>query len=242
MSQHDPKPLEPDLREALEAERVAVFAPQDAKDRVLGRVIGTLGGLPGSGAGGGQTPAEPRAPAPKPAAGTLASVRSLAHPLSLALSFGLGAVAGIVVWRAAHAPPSPRIVYVDRERPVASPAPLPVDALVAVPGASTQPAVSTPVTSGAPLVSSLADERILLDVARSAFGRGDGDGALAALARHEKVYPNGQLAEEREALAVRALVLTQRGDQARARAARFRKRYPASVMLPAVEAALGTIP
>jgi hypothetical protein len=242
MSATEPKPLDQDLREALEVERVAVFAPEDAKARVLSRLAATVGGLPGDGTGGGHEPAEPKTSAPKPSTGTLARVRLLAHPLSLAVSFTLGSVAGILVWRAAQAPPSPSIVYVDRARPIAPPAPLAGDAVVAAPAASVPPVVSTPAASNAPLVSSLANERVLLDVARLAFGRGDGDGALAALGRHEKLYPAGQLAEEREALAVRALVLTNRGDQARARAARFRKRYPASVMLPAVEAALGTLP
>jgi hypothetical protein len=238
-----PQPLDRDLDAALDAERLAVFAPDDAKARVLHRVTRTLAGLPGSGTNGEGRPAEPRT-LPPPSAGTLASLRPLALPLSLAAAatFGLGGLTGALWWRATHPLPSPQIVYVERERPAESAAIHPGDAAEAAPTSPTAPSLPAPGSPAASNGNSLAAERALLDVARSAFGRGDGDAALAALTRHEKLYPNGQLTEEREALAVRALVLTDRGDQARARGAKFRKRYPSSVMLPALEAALGTIP
>jgi hypothetical protein len=235
MSDVDSNPLDPDVRGALDVERVNVIAPDEAKARVFERLAGTLGGRPGGDKGGS---GDGRA---APSGGALAGVRAIARPLSLAVSFGLGSVAGILAWRATHAPPAPRIVYVDRQPAPASASPS-VDAPAPAPIPSAQSTVAAPSLSSGSPGTSLAAERALLDVARSAFGREDGDAALAALARHEKLYPGGQLAEEREALAVRALVLVERGDQARARAARFRKRYPSSVMLPAVEAALGTLP
>jgi hypothetical protein len=238
MSDVDSNPLDPDVRDALEVERVNVIAPGEAKARVFGRLADTLGGRPGGDEGGS---GDGRGATAAPSGGALAGVRAIARPLSLAVSFGLGSVAGIVAWRATHAPPAPQIVYVDREPATASASPT-VDAAAPAPIPSAQSTVPTPSLSSGSPGNSLVAERGLLDVARSAFGRGDGDAALAALARHEKLYPGGQLAEEREALAVRALVLVDRGDQARARAARFRRRYPSSVMLPAVEAALGTIP
>ena len=237
MRGNDSTPLDQDLRDALDVERTDVFAPEEAKARVLGRVASTLGRVSGSEMSG-----EAKAGAAVPRTGALANGRLLARPISLAVSFALGSLVGVIVWRAVHSPPSPQIVYVDRERPAA---PLPAateDGVVAVPAVSVRPSVPTAASSSIPSGGSLAPERVLLDIARSAFGREDGDGALAALGRHERLYPNGQLTEEREALAIRALVLTQRGEQARARGARFRKRYPASVMLPAVEAALGTLP
>jgi hypothetical protein len=78
-----------------------------------------------------------------------------------------------------------------------------------------------------------------LDEARTAFMRGEPSACLRALERHAQRFPSGRLSEEREALAVRALASMNRGDEARARAARFRERYPESLMLPAVEAAVG---
>src|SRR5258705_5468769 len=53
--------------------------------------------------------------------------------------------------------------------------------------------------------STYALELGLLEPARSNIARGDFNGALAAIARHQRDYPRGQLAEEREALRVRAL-------------------------------------
>jgi hypothetical protein len=234
-----PIPLEPldrDVREALELEKLSVSGPDAAKARVLDRVAGTLGLLTASVASGGR--GEPRS-------GTRVTVRTgarwWANPLWHLVSFALGSMAGALAWRAVQAPLPPRVVYVDRSSPAAS-APAPT---VETAAASVQlPApTSPPATGSAPGPGdSLAAERALLDVARSAFGRGEGDEALAALARHEKLFPGGQLAEEREALTVRSLVLAGHQREARARAARFRKRYPTSVMLPAVEASLDAAP
>jgi hypothetical protein len=236
MRSNDPKPLDRDLRDALEIERAAVFAPDEAKARVLGRVARTVGGLFEPGAAGGEHETPGSAP---PATGLRAGAR-LAKPLSLVASFALGSVAGIFFWRGTHPPVPAPIAPAERDPPAMVSSPPPREATVVATAPSAAPvAQATPSSNGSP-ASSLAAERTLLDIARSAFGRGEGGQALAALARHEKLYPNGQLAEEREALAVRSLVLTQRIDQARSRAARFRRRYPDSVMLPAVEAALET--
>jgi hypothetical protein len=234
-----PKPLEPDVRQALEVERVAVFAPEDAKARVLDRVTSTVGRISTSDAGDDGGRPGPAAPG---TARRRTDARFPASPLWHVVSFGLGSVAGILFWRSSHAPQPPQIVYVERERPAASAPPPMLDAPLPAPTTSVPPPAQATGSSNVSPGNSLAAERTLLDIARSAFGRGEGDEALAALARHERLFPNGQLAEEREALAVRSLVLTQRIDQARARGARFRRRYPASVMLPAVEAALDPLP
>lgn len=224
-------PLERDIREALEFERVVVFGLEEAKAkaRVLDRVESTVG------IGGGT------ARGPGPASPAAIARRFATSPLLHLATFGLGLVSGVLVWRAVHGASPPQIVYVDRDRPVAPAPPLTADAVATAPVASTPPPAPAPAVSIGSPANALAAERALLDVARSAFGRGEGDEALAALARHERAFPNGQLAEEREALAVRCLVLTSRADEARARGARFRRRYPTSVMLPAVEGALGTL-
>ncbi|HVV52408.1 MAG TPA: hypothetical protein VHO06_22265, partial [Polyangia bacterium] len=78
--------------------------------------------------------------------------------------------------------------------------------------------------------------------ARAALVRGQAEGALAALARHEAAFPRGELAEEREGLFVQALVAARRYDEARARAAAFTRRYPRSLFAPVVAEALGSIP
>jgi TolA-binding protein len=71
----------------------------------------------------------------------------------------------------------------------------------------------------------------VLQPAREAVARGDFSSALATLAEHERRFPNGQLAEEREALRVQALSGLGRTEEAGRAAAVFRERFPASVLL-----------
>jgi hypothetical protein len=84
----------------------------------------------------------------------------------------------------------------------------------------------------------LAAEQALLDPARAELARGDGSGALARLELHERRFPGGALAQEREAMTIRALVLTGDRDRARARASTFRADYPDSLLWPMIKATL----
>lgn len=88
----------------------------------------------------------------------------------------------------------------------------------------------------------LASEMTLLARAQTALQRGLFPSALSALDEHARRFPRGQLAEEREALAVQALVRADRVEDARRRAARFDARYPHSVLGPVVHAALEGAP
>ncbi len=78
--------------------------------------------------------------------------------------------------------------------------------------------------------------------AQTALHRGLYDSALDALAEHARRFPRGEMAEEREALAVQALARAGRTEEARARAARFDARYPRSVLGPVVHAAIESAP
>jgi len=71
----------------------------------------------------------------------------------------------------------------------------------------------------------------VLQPARAAVARDDFLSALAAIAEHERRFPEGQLAEEREALRVQALLGLQRTEEASRAAAAFRERFPGSVLL-----------
>jgi hypothetical protein len=82
----------------------------------------------------------------------------------------------------------------------------------------------------------------MLDDARSALATGDAERALSLLEQHARRFSKPQLSEEREALAVQALVILQRYDEARARASRFRASAPNSLFLPAIEVSLASIP
>ncbi len=90
--------------------------------------------------------------------------------------------------------------------------------------------------------AALASERAVLEIARTALSRQKPEDALEALTRHARVFPHGQLAEERDALEVQALVGAGRNEEAHRSAARFRQRYPTSLLAPAVDAAERSIP
>jgi hypothetical protein len=81
-----------------------------------------------------------------------------------------------------------------------------------------------------------------LEVARRAVSRGEGASALRVLGVHSQRYPGSILAQEREALTVKALVLAGRSDEARKLAERFRARHPNSMLLDSLERALRSIP
>ena len=102
-------------------------------------------------------------------------------------------------------------------------------------------AETTPGTSDRP-DDPLSAERSLLEMARAALGRGQAERALAALRRHARQFPNGELTEEREGLLVQSLVGAQKYDQAREKADQFKKRYPRSLFAPVVNQAIGSIP
>jgi hypothetical protein len=84
----------------------------------------------------------------------------------------------------------------------------------------------------------LAAERELLVGARQDLAQGDPRGALARLDVHQARYPASQLAEEREALYIQSLVASGRVGDARFRDGEFRRRFPHSLFLPALDAAL----
>jgi hypothetical protein len=72
----------------------------------------------------------------------------------------------------------------------------------------------------------------LLQRANVAYAARDFSGALVLVAAHARRFPNGRLAEEREALRIRSLAGSGRGDEARHAASQFAVRFPRSVLLP----------
>jgi hypothetical protein len=86
----------------------------------------------------------------------------------------------------------------------------------------------------------LADENALVSRAQAALARGRTSEALAATSEHQRRFPRGEFVEEREALAIQALARSGNLPAAMARAERFRTRYPRSMLLRAVNAAVGS--
>lgn len=235
--------LDPEIASLLRAEASKVSVPDAVQERLLARLAVSIPGLggptsPGGGSSGGAAP---------PAGATSALSTKLGP---LALTFVLGASAGAVAMRALTPAPAPSIVYVDR--PVGSarstaPSSAAVPTISAVvPTISIDALPTSPVAprpGGARVATSASPsddvaERQLLDGARTALARGEHDATMRALAEHARRYPSGRLEEEREALAVRTLADASRLDEARSRAVRFRARWPRSLLLPAVEAAV----
>ena len=97
----------------------------------------------------------------------------------------------------------------------------------------TRPRVLPPPRSSP--ADALGAELRLLQGARAALGRGDFGGGLLLVAEHSRRFSEGRLAEEREALRIRALLGLGRVGDARRAAAAFRTRFAHSVLLPAVE-------
>jgi hypothetical protein len=205
-SADDLPPLDPELTSLFAEERAR---PEPAADAAKARVLSRL------------------------QASTSAAAPGLAAklgPLLVALAVGGALGAGLTAKLQ-----EPTIVYVDR--PVAAP---PVES-VAVPAIrhvveESAPSASSPparVASGA--VDTLARERALLDEARASLAKGDASAALAATDRHSKEFPRGQMAEEREALAIQSMAKLGRVADARERAADFKTRYPNSVLGPVVD-------
>ncbi|MEM9070581.1 MAG: hypothetical protein AAGE52_18895 [Myxococcota bacterium] len=94
----------------------------------------------------------------------------------------------------------------------------------------------------APRPSALARERALIDQARAALRAGRAHDALVALMGHERQFPNGSFAEERERLAIESLVDTGRHRAARRRGDAFLRRYPQSAHRERIERFLRDLP
>jgi hypothetical protein len=85
---------------------------------------------------------------------------------------------------------------------------------------------------------SYAAELDLLQQAQVAYAGRDFQSALVLVAEHARKFPSGRLAEEREALRVRSLARSGRRDEARRAGAAFAARFPRSVFLPRLAAAV----
>jgi hypothetical protein len=235
----DADDLDLELRDLLAAAAPGVKAPLSSRERVaesLARSIATLAPSPNG----------PRASEVVRSPKSLAAAR-LFRPIAVA--FLAGAAAGAAGYRALDGSMPARIVYV--ETPIAADArPTPAPPATRESAPAPEAPAPTPSPNEAPRSASkrassassrLDAERKLLDPARRALAAGRSDDALEAVADHAREFPDGLLVEEREALAVNALVLASRHAEARERADRFVRRFPQSMLRESVEAAISTI-
>lgn len=236
------KPLE-----ALRALGTGGEAPVEAKQRVQAALVASLSAMTASTAAAASAAAGGAGQSGPPVAG-LTSSKVLAIAAGIWL---IGGATGAALFGALR-PQEVRVVYVDRPAPWTRSVPsatAPSAATAATTTSSTEPGPSdssvvaaaaarrAPPTGALPS-SELARERVLLDLARDKAARGEPASVLALAEQHRGQFPRGKLGEEREALAIRALISLGRVDEARMRARTFRLAYPNSILLPAIDSAM----
>jgi hypothetical protein len=149
-----------------------------------------------------------------------------------------GVAAGAVAYQAAREHPGTEPTSIAHARPVelVPPAAAPGQATAApatIPDPTATAARSSTRTHAA-TADSVREELRLLHRARAAVGRANYAAALHPIGEHARRFPDGKLAEEREALRVKSLAGLGRTEQAQRAAARFEARFPRSVLSPAV--------
>lgn len=211
-------PFDPELEEVLVCGRAIGRVPDVVRARALARARATV-------AAAAANPPEPARVA-----------RRRGFTIAWAAAAALIAVtAGAVAALRSQAPhaqqvaPPPRLraearVHVPAlDSPPASPTTAPQVASTAKPQGFRRPAFAQ---------ESYAAELELLSRAQVAYAGRDFSDVLALVAEHRRQFPNGRLAEEREALRVRALAGSGRTDEARRAVGAFADRFPRSVFLP----------
>ena len=236
--------LDADIVELLDAERVIEAAPTAVKERVWDRVHESI----------------TAAPASPPLASTAAS--SMKGTLS---ALGIATLAGVLVVTSlpseepvAESPPALPQAPVEQlmDAPVApASALLPVKVPVVAapkklgetakqqeptePSRDSQPVEAERKRKTSDNTTGAAAEQALLDQGRRALREGRAAFALKIANQHQSRYRRGRLAEERDALRIRALSRLGRSDASREAARSFMKRYPTSIHRLAVERVLG---
>lgn len=224
MSEPTP-PLPDELRELVETIR-----RDPLSDERVARLAARLGPLGNTGTGGGTagtsgTGGAPPATTPR----TFGSLSKIAAGLVVVGALGLGARALLRAPASSSPPPasttSPSIVApppaASVTAPLAAPEPPPT-------AASTAPSVGKPAPLAKPGPSSdpVAEEEIL-GRARAALAA-DPSKALALTAQHAAKFPGGMLSQEREQIAIEALLALGRRADALTRAKRFAATWPRS--------------
>jgi pentatricopeptide repeat protein len=225
--------LPADVQAIVRGEQSRITVPDEARARLAERLSAAVLGF---------GPTHVPAMTAPPAAGALTAT---AVKVLVALALGGGAAAALSANHLSRptrdharvpamiarelAPHAARVLV---EHPdVSPPAPAP-----------SAPIVASPVTAPLTAIASLREERRLLDEARDAIQRGDPERALAPTASYAARFPRGVLAEERDALRIRALARLSRTEEARALLERMREAYPRSFLLEGAASEVEAIP
>lgn len=224
------EPLSPESADLVRSGAELYEPPAGVEERLFSRLASAL---------------PPVLPAPAPAVPAAPSALGrFGAPLSL-VTLTVGLVAGALLHSGLS---EPRVEVRTVTVEVPAPAPPPPPAVVAPAPEVPRKTAPAAVAKAPPRVEAavpdldLARERQFIEQARSALVRGESRAATEALAAHATSFPGGRLAEERESLWIQALVRLGDFAAARERATAFKARFPNSLLLPAVEAALATTP
>lgn len=226
--------LDPEIEALLRPHRIQRQVPPALRARVLARARATL-------AGEAIAPAS----APPPAPVSIAPGRRLLRIAVVASIAIAGAAVGAVAGLHGRSLRVPEVAPPESAPQVEAPIgevgarPNTPPATVKEPAA---PARTSHAMRAAPKSDPFTAELELLQRAQAAYTRRDLSIALAVIAEHARRFPNGHLAEQREALRVRSLAGAGRADEAHRAAAAFAARFPRSVLLPRVEEESGPSP
>lgn len=110
-------------------------------------------------------------------------------------------------------------------------------ALARLPSTATEIAAISAQSSASAPAPSAESEIALLQAAQAAL-RGNPTSALALADRHATRFPTGALAQEREVIAIEALVALNRREEASERGSRFARDFPDSAHRPRIDALL----
>ena len=207
----------------------------------LGPLLGPGGG--GGGGGGGAGAAGKGAGAAKAAAAAKGGVALTAMKAIAAIAtvgvVGAGGAAAVV--HARHVQDATNATVAATGLVAAPPsASTPADErLVLAPPPAASAARTSSHGSGASAAPADPEEEVrLLERAQDAL-RASPDDALRLTAEHARRFPNGTLAQEREVIAIDALVRAGHTAEAKARADKFAKTYPQSTHLRRVQLLVG---
>ena len=238
-----PPPLPPSVEALLVHERAPLSQPEIVRARILARAREALRAAP-------TVPLSPR--------GTTVSSRRFLFAAAAAITL-LAGVAAAYQMLGRPTPPTPH-----KLGPARATAQIPVEP----PSTATEPTLkraeaTVPTPAATPLPTADPGRRSLTASKRASRQSGGREGwmeelqllgrarqsdahdnypeVLALVAEHERTYPDGRLAEEREVLRVKALVGLGRGGEARRAAVKFRRQFPRSVLLPKIEDMLASL-
>ncbi|MBS2017081.1 MAG: hypothetical protein JST00_29615 [Deltaproteobacteria bacterium] len=237
------------VRDALEAERAVDDTEAARLARIEAKLLAAIGAAPVLGAPPADPPspvAPPAAPPPVPAAPSTAPGSGASSWLGAKGAIGLGAAAVVIgvalLSRPAEtnpapvSPPSTSILPPTLVTPANEPAAAPT--VIKTVSPSELPTVAEPVAKPAPSARETGsasaasggtdtEEIALLARAHEAL-RGSPAASLELCREHEKKFANGHFSQEREAVAIEALVYLGRRAEAEKRWSSFRARFPGS--------------